>query len=356
MKIEKSILKELVSSTASNAARQNNIFSCLRIIHDGNDIKIQSLNTMSIEAFAEVSEASEPFDVFVSAQNFARAVSHFGRNVEMSIDKGYSMLVLQEGAFVERLKIVGEADKDAWQFPSEPLYAFDIHETARRVLFNKIDQIPLSKMDGSFKGAVMFTSDGNDIHAFATSGQILSHRKYKLECGNFELRLPIRMASILATESGEMRVGIESQNNVPYRAMFKFKHVKYFTTLYNFPMPNLSAILECQKQMVFKVEAGVLRHAIERFADFSSVEVAWGNCELSLSAYSENGTINDVVQLEETYGTEGGKASYNPTYLLKVLGNLADEEKLVVQFAPLTMNGFFIYSNNAVGVVAGLKK
>ena len=352
MKIEKPILKELVSIASANTSRTPNIFSCVRLIHKGEEIKIQAMDNLSVETFAEVEEAGEEFDIFVNGSNLSKAVAHFNKHVEMRVDDG--LLILSEGAFVQRLKIATSENEDTWKFPQEPLQIFEMHETARKVLFNKIDSIPLPKMEGTPRGAVEFASDGVKLSTFSTTGTILTKRQYPLELPKFNLKLPTLTARLIAVNSGACKFGIMSNNDGAYMAMFKFEHVKYFTRLYHFEYPNFDGIINQSKSPAFKMTAYDLKSEVAKFADFASVKISWDNCEVSFSATSELGAMDDILSVEETY--EADKIKVNPSFIAKVIANIPDDSTIEVSKSGGGIATIFFKSDNNLGVVAGLKE
>ena len=350
MKIEKAILKELVSTASANVARTQNIFSCVRIIHKGNEINIQAMDTLSVEAFAEVAEAGDEFDIFVSGVSLSKAVSHFNKDVEMKVDG--DVLILSEGAFVQRLKLMTAENSDSWKFPQEPLQIFEMHDTARKFLFNKIDAIANPKMEGTMRGTCKFSSNGSEITTNSMDGSMLSNRKYSLELPEFELMLPTQITRLIATNSGACKFGFMKNSGGVYLAMFKFEHVKYFTRVYNIEYPDISKLLNMPRANSFKIDALTLKNEVAKFGDYTRAIISWDNCEVSFSATSELGAMDDVLSVEETY--EAGEIKINPQLLAKVIANMADDVEVMVSFCGSGIPTLNVETQGNIAKVAGL--
>lgn len=351
MKIEKAILKTLIDDCANIASRDSMLTGYVRGICNGKTVRFQSFNNIAVESFAEV-DACEKFEFFIPAQKLARAVALFDKTVEMTVSDA---LYLSEGTFKQKLSLVTLSDNSIWSFPEGQTSTVEIHETAKKVLFDNIDAFPDPKQEGTVKGSVNMRYAAGALETTAANGYIVSNRKYALDgLSDFSITLPIPTAAIIRKQSGAFRFAVISANDAPHLAYFEFAHVRYYSPLVAIKYPEVyKMIIAPKSQPAFKAVAGDFVSAIARFKNFRFVRLAWDDCKLKLSAQNESEDCEYTLEVDETF--QAGAAGYNCSFLLKAAAGAAEDSLIEFSHRPADVKLLLLKFSNTENAVAGIK-
>ena len=356
MIIEKTVLNELVRlANAGVSSTVVNLTSLMKLICDGDNFKIQtSNNSLFVESFAELSDKSSPFECYILAREFARAVALFNRTVKIEPSEDGKLLTLSEGNFSRRLCLMDVA-AGAWTFYAEPAETKKLTQSEKHRLFAAISKMP-TDAPSQPRGVVNFRSSYGVLETTATDGKKLTQRKIPFENGgDFNVSFLPEIASLIEAQSSAMEFApIASGGADVNKIFFKFDKVKYFAPLQIVNYNTVYELLNKERQfkeVAFKVKAGELRDSLSKFRDFDKVRFKWGgSCELKLYAASETGNAADTVELEES-SLSGGECLFNPALILTSIANAADDEEMTVRHQPMT---FIFEYGNTFDIVMGL--
>ncbi len=358
MIIEKPVLNELVRlANAGVSSTVVNLTSLMKLICDGDNFKIQtSNNSLFVESFAELSDKSAPFECYILAREFARAVALFNRTVKIEPSEDGKLLTLSEGNFSRRLCLMDVA-AGAWTFYAEPAETKKLTQSEKHRLFAAVSKMP-TDAPAAPRGVVNFRSAYGVLETTATDGKKLTQRKIPFDNGgDFNVSFLPEIASLIEAQSSAMEFAPIASNGADVnKIFFKFDKVKYFAPLQIVNYDTVYKLVDEQRQfkeIAFKVKAGELRDSLSKFRDFDKVRFKWGgSCELKLYAASETGNAADTVELEES-SLSGGECLFNPALILTSIANAADDEEMTVRHQPMT---FIFEYGNTFDIVMGLRE
>lgn len=357
MIIEKPVLNELVRlANAGVSATVVNLTSLMKLICDGDNFKIQtSNNSLFVESFAELSDKSAPFECYILAREFARAVALFNRTVKIEPSEDGKLLTLSEGNFSRRLPLM-EVAAGAWTFYDEPKETKKLTQSEKHRLFATLSKMPSNTLF-DLRGVVNFRSACGVLETTATDGKKLTQRKIPLEFdGGFNVSFLPEIAALVEVQSSPMEFAPIASNGADVnKIFFKFDKVKYFAPLQIVVYDTVYQFVDGQRQfkeVAFKVKAGELRDSLAKFRDFNRVNFKWGgSCELKLYATSETGNAADTVELEESFA--GGECPFDPALVLTTMANADDDEEMTVRHLPYT---FIFEYGNTFDIVMGMRE
>lgn len=337
MIIEKPVLNELVRlANAGVSSTVVNLTSLMKLICDGDNFKIQtSNNSLFVESFAELSDKSAPFECYILAREFARAVALFNRTVKIEPSEDGKLLTLSEGNFSRRLCLMDVA-AGAWTFYADPAETETkkLTQSEKHRLFSTLSKMP-TDAPVQPRGVVNFRSAYGVLETTATDGKKLTQRKIPFENGGgFNVSFLPEIAALVEAQSSPMEFATIASNGAEVNKIyFKFDKVKYFAPLQIVNYDTVYGLVDKQRQfkdVAFKVKAGELRDSLAKFRDFNRVKFKWGgSCELKLYAASETGNAADTVELEESL--KGGEVEFDPALLLTTIANADDDEEMTVR-------------------------